>query len=374
MATKKEVIDSAKRLLPNLEHVTRPAAREMLERMSSGNEGLESMTPRESLERGTERATESVKLPVGGELPAPRTRMERAAAEDLAELVEAGSVGLDKIRDGRDRDVTDQEAQGLEAIVRLEGRPAIIIQDGSFMEPPKLWAALKTVRDRIDSSIARVGRIEVRGHPDFEWVGTGSLVGDDIVMTNEHVAHEFSRRSNGTWEFRTGRGASIDFRQEFGSTSTLAFKVVEIVGIHEQHDLALLRVESTSADGEFPTPLEVSAVAPATLMGTQVYVIGYPAWDGRRNDPDPMRKIFLDIYNVKRLQPGEIKSAAVVGAEVNHDCSTLGGNSGSPIFDLASHRVVGLHFGGAFLKQNHAVPLWTLTDDPLLRNRVKFVQ
>lgn len=374
MASKRDVIDSAKRLLPDLDHVTRPAAQEMLEKMSSGDEALESMNRRESPERGTERAIETVKVPVGGELPAPRTRMERAAAKDLAELVDAGTVGLDKLRAGRERDVTDQEVQGLEAIVRLEGRPAIIVQDGSFMEPPKLWAALKTVRDRIDASIARVGRIEVSGHPDFEWVGTGSLVGDDIVMTNEHVAREFSRQNDGKWQFRTGRGAAIDFRQEFGSTSTLTFKVAEIVGIHEQHDLALLRVEATSPDGDFPTPLEVSAVEPATLRGTQVYVIGYPAWDGRRNDPEPMRKIFLDIYNVKRLQPGEISSTAPVGAEMHHDCSTLGGNSGSPIFDLASHRVVGLHFGGHFLKQNHAVPLWTLTDDPLLRNRVRFVQ
>ncbi len=370
MASRKDVIDSAKRLLPGLDHVTAPAADEMLEKMAAGREGLESM----SEGRTREAARETVDVPVGGSLPAPRTRMERAAAEDLADSVRAGAVALDKLRRNREQDVSEREVQGLEAIVRLEGRPAIIVQDGSFMEPPKLWAALKTVRANIDASIARVGRIEVSGHPEFEWVGTGSLVGDDIIVTNEHVAHEFSRQSDGAFEFRPGRGAAVDFLAEFGSAAKLTFKVVEIVGIHLEHDLALLRVEPASGNGNLPTPLDVAALEPSDLMGRQVYVIGYPAWDGRRNDPEPMRKIFLDIYNVKRLQPGEIRSATPVGVEIHHDCSTLGGNSGSPIFDLQSHRVIGLHFGGLFLRNNNAVPLWTLADDPLLRDRVKFVQ
>ena len=42
-----------------------------------------------------------------------------------------------------------------------------------------------------------------------------------------------------------------------------------------------------------------------------MYVVGYPAWDGRRNEPEPMRRIFADIYNVKRLQPGEIRNPEV---------------------------------------------------------------
>jgi len=369
MPSRNQIIESAKRLLPDLDHVTRPAAGELLERMSPSDESLESMARETAV-----RSTPTVRVPVGGELPAPQTRMQRAAAEDLAELVGTGTSGLDKLRSGRERDITDQEARGLEAIVRLEGRPAIIVQDGSFMEPPKLWASLKAARHHIDRSIARVGRIEVSGHPDFEWLGTGFLVSHDVVMTNEHVAREFSRQNNEKWVFTAGRGSSVDFKEEFGSTAKLMFKVVEIIGIHDRFDLALLRVEPTSHDGKLPTPLEVSAVPPAALKGMQVYAIGYPAWDGRRNDPEPMRKIFLDIYNVKRLQPGEIISATVSDSEIHHDCSTLGGNSGSPVFELATHRVVGLHFGGLFMRENHAVPLWTLTDDPLLKNRVTFAQ
>ena len=80
-----------------------------------------------------------------------------------------------------------------------------------------------------------------------------------------------------------------------------------------------------------------------------------------------MQRIFGRVYNVKRLQPGLI-SAWNDGDDVfHHDCSTLGGNSGSPVFDLETHAVIGLHFGGRYLIGNNAVPLWRLTGDALLR-------
>ena len=41
---------------------------------------------------------------------------------------------------------------------------------------------------------------------------------------------------------------------------------------------------------------------------------------------------------------------------VLHDCSTLGGNSGSVLLDLATGEAVGLHFAGRFLEANYAVP------------------
>ena len=87
-----------------------------------------------------------------------------------------------------------------------------------------------------------------------------------------------------------------------------------------------------------------------------------------------MRQIFSDIYDVKRLQPGVITSWAD-GADIFiHDCSTLGGNSGSPVLDLETHLVVGLHFGGRYLSGNKAVPLWRLAEDELLRTSgVNFV-
>ena len=39
-----------------------------------------------------------------------------------------------------------------------------------------------------------------------------------------------------------------------------------------------------------------------------------------------------------------------------HDCSTLGGNSGSPLFSLETGDVVGVHYSGIFMWRNEAVP------------------
>jgi hypothetical protein len=80
-----------------------------------------------------------------------------------------------------------------------------------------------------------------------------------------------------------------------------------------------------------------------------------------------MIRIFEDIFNVKRLQPGELREFRSNNNSVLHDCSTLGGNSGSPVIDLETNLVLGLHFGGRYLEVNQAVALWQLTDDPLLK-------
>jgi hypothetical protein len=103
-------------------------------------------------------------------------------------------------------------------------------------------------------------------------------------------------------------------------------------------------------------------------------VLGFPAFDGLRNDPVVMLRIFENIYNVKRLQPGRLMSAVGANAQLSHDCSTLGGNSGSCVIDLGSHKIVGLHFQGRYLEENLAVALGALTKDPLLKKaKVAFV-
>ena len=47
---------------------------------------------------------------------------------------------------------------------------------------------------------------------------------------------------------------------------------------------------------------------------------------------------------------------------MTHDCTTLGGNSGSPVVDLATGKVCGLHFSGGFLRTNYAVPILAVSN------------
>jgi hypothetical protein len=317
-------------------------------------------------EIGEEAARAESPIPPGIAANRVTLGLEIPVTEKRRDLVVAGTEGLRKIRQGREDDITAAEQMGLEAIIVLEGRPAVFIQNDDIVGVPTDWQVLAEQRDAIRASITRVGRIEVSGHPDFAWLGTGFLVGAEAIMTNRHVASEFAMRSDGGWSFRPGMSSQVDFKEEFGSLQPLEFRITDIIGIHEKHDMALLRCEPRSGSAELPEPLSVSALEPDPLPDRTVYVIGYPAWDGRRNDPRHMQQIFTDIFDVKRLQPGEIRSFEDAIPQVIHDCSTLGGNSGSPVFDLESHRVVGLHFGGRYLEGNRAVPLWRLLEDELL--------
>ncbi|MFE9841736.1 trypsin-like serine peptidase [Streptomyces goshikiensis] len=327
-------------------------------------------------------------IPESGEdLPpdlAAAGQIGRFAERERARVLGAGVSGLEKMAAGREDEIDEEEYFGVEAIVLLEGRPAILVQGQDFPSQAGDWAVLDGQREGIRTSIARVGRVEVEGHPGLDWLGTAFLVGPDVVMTNRHVAAEFSRGDGEGWSFRQGMSARLDLAEELGAGSgagpggdtgaeAFTYGITEVVGIHPRVDMALLRI-GANGNGPPATPLAVAAEPPADVSGRPVYVIGYPAADGRRNEPEAMRRIFMDVYNVKRLQPGMTTGLVPGEFTVKHDCSTLGGNSGSPVFDLADHRVLGLHYGGRYGLGNFAVPLWELQGDPLLgRAQVNWV-
>jgi len=329
----------------------------------------------ESLAFGVESAVPAGARGLG---PAPELPQGDLVASALdaqrAATLEAGQRAVGRIlTEGPDADFAPGEEAGLEAIILLFGRPAILIQDGRFFPPPTDWTQLEQHRAGIERTCERVGRIEVEGHPSLEWIGTGFLVGPDVIMTNRHVAVEFTApRANGRWGISPGMKARIDFAEELGGGPGAEFAIRSLIGIHGRHDLALFRIERQGGAGgaaAVPAPLRLAATAerPGPLLGRTVYVVGYPAWDGRRNDPEPMQRLFGNIYNVKRLQPGKVIGRDAGRGTFSHDCSTLGGNSGSCVVDLETHRVLGLHFGGSYRQSNQAVALWELANDPLIR-------
>jgi V8-like Glu-specific endopeptidase len=295
----------------------------------------------------------------------------RWVRQERERIVEDGKRAIAKLSRQPDADLTHDEERGLEAIVVLVGRPALLVQGGTFADPPDTWSILirPDVRPRIEANLQSVGRIEVTGHPSgMDWLGTGFLVADDVVMTNRHVAVEFARTRDGaSWEFYPGMKARIDYVEELDATTKAEFKVSEVIGIHDSVDLALLRVARRGSPGaRKPKPLALAA-KPKLAKERKVYVVGYPASDSRRNDPIEMRRIFESIFDVKRLQPGQLTGLSSGGKIVGHDCSTLGGNSGSCVIDLDTHQVVALHFSGKYLIGNSAVVLSKLRDDQLLK-------
>ena len=90
-----------------------------------------------------------------------------------------------------------------------------------------------------------------------------------------------------------------------------------------------ITASSVSAfDGQaLATPIPLETGLPSA--DEQVAVIGYPARDSRIPDQELMEQIFGDVFDKKRLAPGLVTRAD--RQTVRHDCSTLGGNSGSAV-------------------------------------------
>ena len=262
----------------------------------------------------------------------------------------------------------DEEAQPpltQETIVFRKARPVLAIaQDTAQLimteEDSELWKErLSKAEALLTPAIRAVGRIEVTGHPEVDWLGTGWLVRPDVVVTNRHVAEEFGR-ANGTAGFVFRRGvigkpmsASVDFLEEANHTGERIATVRSILHIEGENgpDIAFLQVGAASSSGL----AGAIGLATGTIMAKQqVAVIGYPARDSRVPDQDAVRRIFGNLYNKKRLAPGQINEGSNARL-VLHDCSTLGGNSGSVVLGLDSGKAEGLHFSGRFLKANYAV-------------------
>jgi endonuclease G len=259
-------------------------------------------------------------------------------------------------------DVEDMPTFVAESIALVTGRPVLaVLRDEAqltFTDPDsEVWRnRLTDAKSALVAAARAVGRIEVDGH-DMSWVGTGWLVAPDVIVTNRHVAAEFGRPDRREFTFRQSvlgsrMTASIDFLEEIGRPEDLTFRLVKILHIEGPTgpDIAFLRVEQLTGEHR-PSPIELSEDSEDTEF---VAVIGYPARDSRIPDQALMDTIFGDVYDKKRLAPGQLKGQS--SKVVRHDCSTLGGNSGSVVLSLHTGEAVGLHFAGRFRDANFAVP------------------
>ena len=119
-----------------------------------------------------------------------------------------------------------------------------------------------------------------------------------------------------------------------------------MAAIHPKLDMVLLTLRKLGRP-----VVTVSSVAAGEEA--RVAVVGYPASDPV-NNPLFLSGVFGGTFGVKRAALGEVLDGTEAPA-LFHDCSTTQGNSGSPIFNLISGDVVGIHRAGFFMYRNEAV-------------------
>jgi endonuclease G, mitochondrial len=254
-----------------------------------------------------------------------------------------------------------------EAVIIAIGRPSLLIRGDSFEVPKSdIWRSrLYPTKSRLQAAIRSIGRVEVPAL-SIPFVGTGWMIAPGVMATNRHVASEFAQKSGARFTMRFTPDnrpftADLDFHEEASKAVPFEVDVAAILYIADDAkdvpDIAFIRVSQTDAR-PLPPPLPLSDT-PAQ-PNQYVVAIGYPARDDR-NDAGVERKIFGSTFNVKRLAPGEVNH--IIGNGIfGHDCSTLGGSSGSAIVDIETGAVLGMHYGGFYGESNYAIAASVLRD------------
>jgi len=252
-----------------------------------------------------------------------------------------------------------------EAMIRLHLRPSLLIKNNKIATPDskEIRNRLMPFLPKLESRLPSVGRIDFK-KLGRTYGGTGWMIAEDIIVTNRHVAKLFAEKKGQVLIFRKNAigetvEAFIDFKEEYMGPNTASnqfeIEIEKVLYIAEdkatQPDIAFLKIKKHS---QLPPPIPLSD---KPLIKNQfISVIGYPAFD-----PDGIistgaaNKVFGGIYEVKRCSPGEVIEYAKDSWYFFHDCTTLGGNSGSVVLDNASSVAVGLHFMGEVEKENFAV-------------------
>ena len=122
--------------------------------------------------------------------------------EAIGLLLETGANGLEKVARTPNPELTPEERLGLECVLLLYGRPAILVSQDRLASVPPFWNLLEDQREDVEMAQRGVGRIELLGHPEFDWAGTGFLVSETCLMTTRRTLELFAENRGGSTSSR----------------------------------------------------------------------------------------------------------------------------------------------------------------------------
>lgn len=184
-----------------------------------------------------------------------------------------------------------------------------------------------------------VGRIEL---PEDNALGTGFLIGPDLVLTNQHVlkARDYLPEAVMRFGYQTdaagviARGRAFGFVQDFYTASPSAELDYALVRLREA-PLAAMLAEPALALGTLRELMMAGrhrgylALTPRIVIeGAQVNIVQHP-------DGDPMKVVLTQNYVVHRTD-----------TRLQYVADTMEGSSGAPVFNQ-KWEVVALHHSGS---------------------------
>lgn len=193
-------------------------------------------------------------------------------------------------------------------------------------------AGLPDTIDAVRASVVAVGTFRPTGSPRQVFRGTGFVVGDGrLVVTSHHVLPE--KGDGGKREqlaVYSGRGGDVRFH------------AASVAAADPAHDLALLAITTR-------LPALRLAVEPDVREGTEVAFTGFPLGMVLGLYPVTHRGI---VSAVSPVVTPQLRSQVLTGRMIQAmrdpydvlqlDATAYPGNSGSPVYDRQSGRVVGV--------------------------------
>lgn len=263
------------------------------------------------------------------------------------------TAALEALRNG---DVpSPSELEALELVIRLM-RPAPMFKKGVLDPLTKEaasvfddWPQFQTTIKPYLYSIGRIDRVTLTGSSTqvFETFGTGFVVSyeRDLLVTNKHVLKDIS---SGSYRLEKGQAVVRFMREYMTAPDETPVNILGVEDVSANLDIALLKLEKTSfKDGRKILDFNLEPVAEES----PVVAVGYPCYDGR--NPIFINALFGEQFGVKRAAPGVVME--LDEQYYYHDCSTLGGNSGSPVLSMKNAAFIGLHHEGKFTYRNEAI-------------------
>ncbi|WP_321528183.1 serine protease [Sedimenticola selenatireducens] len=198
---------------------------------------------------------------------------------------------------------------------------------------PAISAELPDTIDRIRPSIVAVGTVMPLRRPSAQFMGTGFVIGDGrMVVTNYHVIPEL---------IDTAKKEQLAVFSGRGKNATA--HMARIVKSDPDHDLVLLDIGKAQ--------LPAMSLAPATAIreGKEVAFTGFPIGMVLGLYPVTHRAIVSAITpvvvpsnNSRELKAKQIMRMRNKFEVYQLDGTAYPGNSGSPVYESESGRVVGV--------------------------------
>jgi RNA polymerase sigma factor (sigma-70 family) len=271
-----------------------------------------------------------------------------------------------------------EQSTGWEQAVReywIKVSPPLRIENGRFESPGPEWAILELHRVAVEQAI-RATVVLVIQEPSHQprILGLGSLAGDNVVMTHISILGDTLRTGFGPNSETKIFAEFTEDHPDLGYVPRLKRRIELIrVAVDQKTGFIALNAEPATNFSAFPDPLQIMTHAPFPLKGRKVCVAGYPMVDPRIN-PEVPTHVLKTPHGGFRLMPGEILGEDTAQGILIHNCFTAPGTGGSPVIDIETGEVLGVHFAAKYdpnslgLKQRNAVSTLRLLLDLTLAN------